>query len=103
MKVSREPTDIEVLEQDVGKFASLEVMAKTEGGGAVRDSLIADILRILEMVANQNSTLTHMEYISYGSELKTKLSLLNLFTTSTKKKNLAKKYLEEKLSGSTES
>lgn len=103
MKVSKELTDIEVLEQDVGKFASLEVMAKTEGGGAVRDSLVTDILRTLDMVANQNSTLTHMEFVSYGSELKTKLSLLNLFTKSGEKKNLAKEYLKEKLKGSTES
>lgn len=84
MKKTPEERDIETVEKETRKLASIEAMSLTEGAEYIAESLISDVVSAITTLSIKYPTLTMQEFVSLGAELKSKMDLLKVIHRSAK-------------------
>lgn len=89
-KTKKAPTTKkQMVKDDIGKYMSLEVLAKSEGGELLLTSLKKDIMASIDYIGSKFSTCTHGELIGVCAKLSERITLFRTISRSSKNKKLA--------------
>lgn len=91
----KEKTEEEIeISNDVDKYASLEILAESDGGAILLEGLKSDISSAVETLTSGYKKLSHIEMIAVIADMESKINMFKILTRSTKNKKLAKEALE---------
>lgn len=90
-------SQIEIIQKDLKKYTSLDAIASQEGGRLLTDSLIKDIVSIMDTLAVSYRNLKLEDFMALCATMGVNLTLLRTLTRSEKNKEGAKKALEAAL------
>lgn len=95
MATKSKTEDQKELEAEFRKFAGLDVLAKSDGGKILIETLAKDIVSVVDNLAQNFKTLTMQEFVGAGAELRSKLTFLRVLSQAEKNKNDAEVILKE--------
>lgn len=82
------------IEKDISKYRSLDTLSESNGGKILVKGLKEDIVSIIERLSNYKE-LSHIDFIVLASELKAKLTMMQILKNAKDKKAMVIECLEE--------
>lgn len=86
------------IKKDVEKYKSLEVLADSDGGKILIETLNKDVINTVDWLASNFTEVNHTELIARCAVLKSSLATLRTLKNSKKNVELAEDALKEALS-----
>lgn len=86
--------EIEEIKEDLGKIKDIVVLAETKGGKVLVQSLVDDIISIVDVLCSKHKTLTLQEFTGLSAELKTKVDMAKVISNAKSNANFLKDLLE---------
>ena len=93
----KDKTSKEIIKDDIGNYAALEALKKSEGGMFLLELLSKDILSCIDSITLKYKDISHAELISLSAKLAEKLSIFRAINRSSKNKKLASEALKNLL------
>lgn len=94
--------EIKEIANDLDAITKIDVISQSEGGKALVNSLLSDVIRCVDTLATTHATLTMQQFVSLSADMKSKLDLARVLTRSGKNKKFLEDLLEEALAKETE-
>jgi len=88
---------IKEIEKDLDIYASLDVLADSEGGKLLISKLATDIISLAGTLGTKYKSSTHAELVGFCADLDSKYTMLLSLTRAKKNKDLATDALREEL------
>lgn len=90
-------TKSKTIKKDVKKYTALKILSESDGGKILVDTMLKDIVSIVETLSYTIKPLKHEEYIHLAAKMSEKLSIYKSLINAPKNAKLAKEALAEAL------
>ncbi len=80
---------IESIKKDIRKYSAIEAVKDSDGGRELITTLQKDISSVIEDIAGNYKTLSHIELVTKCARLSEKLSMLKVLERAKKNRELA--------------
>lgn len=91
------PKKSTTIKKDVKKYTALKILSESDGGKILADTMLKDIVSIIDTLSYTIKPLKLEEYIHLSAKLSEKLSIYKSLTNAPKNTHLAKEALAEAL------
>lgn len=98
--MSKKTKTLEEIDRD--KFLALHLLADSDGGKIITQSLLSDVAAIVERLTVDYKTAPHFDLVRLCSDLNSKLSLYRALTRSENKLKQVEEIIKEALAGTNE-
>jgi len=90
--------ELSALSDDLDKAKALDILASSEGGKLLADSLIADIVATVESFAAHYEKATMQEFVAWGAGLSQKIEMFRTLRRAKDASRILKEELDKALS-----
>lgn len=89
--------EIEKLQDDLDNLKKLDVIADSEGGKVLIETLTKDIVSSIDSLCSNFQTASHIELIAVIAKIKERLNIIRVLTRAKENKEFLSKEIKEML------